>query len=681
MRLVVLTALCLLITHSAPGQNQARPDVDLQALVDEILAIQDDDINYEELYENLAQLLSDPADINQITAEQLRSLYILNERQVHAFINYRTEIGLFLSVYELQNVEGITKEVFEKISPFITVIDPASRVNKSLWHRMMGASNRYLVVRVDRTLEQKRGYREKMYAGSPNRMYTRFRASKPGDFSIGLTTEKDGGEKTTWTPSQKQYGADFISYHVQLQNKGIFKNIIVGDYQAQFGQGLTLGSAFGIGKNAEAVTTIRRPNIGFLPYTSVNEAGFFRGTAVSLSINQRITFHTMYSLRLRDGALEQDTTQEAGALASSFSYSGLHRTENELTNRNSIRENNLAGALIYQYKSLEAGLILHHTQFSTPLIRTPRVYNQFYFQGDRITNGGAFLNYNFKNFSFFSEYAHTLGEGTGITAGIVASFTSRLDMTLLYRKYDRNFQSLYSNALSENSSAQNERGIYWGWKYLFSKQYSLSGYFDMFKFPWLRYRSYMPSYGDEWLIRITYKPSRSVSMFLQAREETKVRNISSESNLYVTAPGIKRNYWINIDYTVTTGLSFRTRAQFSRYALGTNISQGMVILHDVTWQRGKISISGRYALFNTDDYDNRLYVYEKDAWLAFSFPPYFGTGVRNYIVLQYSVSRTIDIWLRWARVTYRDRTSIGSGNELIEGNDRNDVKFQTRIRF
>lgn len=674
-------SVVLLCFFSFTGMSQNQRDADLQALVDDILAIQDEDINYEDLYENLAQLLANPADLNEVTAEQLRGFYILSERQVQAFIAYRAEIGSFLSVYELQNIEGFTKDVYEKVAPFITVVDPASRLNKSLWKRIVSAPNRYVVFRVDRTVEEKRGYTDHTYAGSPERMYARFRASRPGDFSMGLTAEKDGGEKITWSPSQRQYGADFYSYHVQLQNKGRLKNFIIGDYQAQFGQGLVLGSAFGIGKNAEAVTTIRRPNVGFLPYTSVNEAGYFRGSAISLALHKRVTFHAMYSSRSRDGAIALDTTRESGSSVSSFNYSGFHRTAGELANRYSVPEKNLASVLVYTSRSVEAGVILHNTEFNVPFLRTARVYNQFQFAGDRNTNGSIFFNYTFRNFAVFSEHARTLGGGSGTVAGIIGSYTPRLDMTLLYRNYARDFQPLYSNALSENSVAQNERGFYWGWKYVFNKQYTLSGYIDLFKFPWLRYRSYAPSYGNEWLMRVTYKPSRAVSLFVQAREETKARNLPVESNLYTTAPGTKRNYWINIDYAVTPGLSFRTRAQFSRYTIGATATKGMVVLHDVTWQRGKLSVSARYALFDTDDYDNRLYVYEKDAWLAFSFPPYFGTGVRNYVVLQYSVSASVDIWLRWARVTYRDSTSIGSGNETIEGNERNDVKLQTRIRF
>jgi len=682
--LVCLGTLILSSTLSV-AQDTPRKDVNLQNLVDEILAVQSEDLNYEDLYENFAQLLSNPADLNLVTREQLQSLFFLSELQIHSILTYRTEAGPFLSVYELQTIDGINRDTFLKLAPFVAVTDLSTGFNQSLWRRILNENNNYLVVRYDRTLEEKKGYQNdtppgSRYAGSPDRLYSRFRTSRPGDFSIGFTMEKDAGEKNQWAPDRQQYGPDFLSFHGQALNKGKIKNLIVGDYQAQFGQGLIMGSAFGIGKSAEAVTTIRRPNIGFMPYTSLYEAGYFRGGALSLSINKQLTVHAMFSYRGRDGNTEEDSTTN-NTLISSITYTGLHRTVNELANRNIFQEKNIASIVNYKNKSLDAGLIIHHTEFKFPIIKTPTVYNQFYFNGSRNTNGGMFLNYSYRNFSFFSEAAHTFNQGVALTAGVIGSLTSSLDISIHYRKFDRNYQSFYSNALAESSTPQNERGLYWGWKYVANKKYSWSGYFDLFKFPWLRYRSYSPSVGSEWLVRFNYKPSRNILLFFQVAQENKVRNLSTENNLYLTAPGIKNNYWINLDYVVSPTITLKTRAQFNTYEVGTSTTRGMVLLQDITWSYRKISISGRYAIIDTDEYDNRLYVYEKDVWLAFTFPAYYGVGIKNYLLLQYAISKKIDLWLRWGYERYTDRETIGTGGETIAGNTQNDLRFQARIRF
>src|SRR5258705_1511424 len=419
---------------------------------------------------------------------------------------------------------------------------------------------------------------------------------------------------------------------------------------------------------------MRRTNLGFLPYPSVYEAGYFRGAALSYPIGKNLPLHTMASARGRDGALQQDTLPSTGDYLSAFSYTGLHRTTTELANRNAITESNLALIVQWNKKSLDAGMILHHTQFSAPLLRTPSVYNQFEFNGMNNTNAGAYLNYNFRNHAFFSEFSQTVNEGRAMVAGLLTSLTPSLETSLVYRKFDTNFYTFYGNAIAENTIPQNESGMYWGWKYSFSKKYSLAAYVNLFSFPWLKYRSYAPSDGSEWLVRFNMRPSRWLSIFLQVREETKQRNTGVVSNLYVTDNGVKRNYWINCDYAANERLTFRSRVQYSSYTLSGRTTMGMVLLQDIAYTIGRVSIAGRYALFDTEDYDNRMYAYEQDAWLSFTFPAYYGRGIRNYLLLQYRLTRKMDMWVRWGQTRYADHTTIGSGGEIITGDTRNDVK-------
>jgi hypothetical protein len=677
---------CIFSFGLLQAQDDPRKDIDPSTLVDEVFSVQDLNINYQDLYENYLQLLSNPLDLNKVKDEQLQSLYLLDVAQIQSFLTYRKEAGPFLSVYELQNIPGFTKELFLKVAPFVTVEDPSKSFNKSIFKRIVEERNNYLLMRWAQTLEQQRGYSSQTdsasrYQGSPANLYARFRVSKPGDFSLGFTLEKDAGEVIRWDPAKKYYGFDYVSVHAQVLNKGKIKNLIVGDYQAQFGQGIALGSVFGIGKNGEAVATVRRSNVGFSPYTSQYEAGYFRGAAVTYEVQRNLFLHALFSNRTRDGNIQSDTIQNTADVISSFSYTGLHRTPNELANRASISENNIATILNFKNQSIDAGLLFHQTKFNSQLVRNPTPYNQFYFNGNQNTNLGAFLNYSFRNVSFFSEWVHTLNNGNALVAGILTSLTNKLDMSFAYRNFERNFYSFYSNALAENSIPQNENGMYWGWKYSFNKKYSISGYADIFAFPWLKFRSYAPSEGSEWLLRFNYKPTKTISLFLQVREENKQRNTGNDTNLYQTSLGTRRNYWANIDYAAAPQLNFKTRVQFNTFDFNGSQTQGIVLLQDASFTKGKFSITGRYAIFDTDNFDNRLYVYERDVWLAFSFPAYNGKGTRNYVLLQYQISKNLDIWLRWAQTHFLNRNTVGSGGETIVGNTENDVKFQLRLRL
>lgn len=681
MKYLIIMSLIALSIIKVVGQEGPLREYDLEKLAERIFPIQDLDIDYGQLYENLAQILSNPIDLNKATADQLRSLYLLNENQISQILSYRAAQGNILSVYELQAIPGIDPITLELLSPFVT-IRSQDQQSGSLLERILKEENNYLILRTSRTMESKVGYDHysgtSNYAGNPNKIYNRFRVARASDFSVGFTFEKDAGEQFKWSPSNKYYGFDYNSFHLQAINKAKVENVILGDYQAQFGQGLILGGGFGIGKGAETITTIRRSNTGFLPYTSINETGFFRGLAASVKLAKGLSVHALVARNWRDGSTSTDST---GSTLSAISSTGMHRTSTEILNRKAVLESNYGMVVDYKQNNFEIGSIIHRTEFSIPISRNITPYNQFYFQGRDNTNVSVFLNYNIKNVSFFGEAAQTLDHGKAMVLGTLTSLTRLFDLALLYRNYERNFQTMYGNTLSENSTVQNESGYYLGWKYSFSKQHNLAGYTDIFQFPWLRYRGYAPSNGHEWLVRYAYQPNKETLLYVQVREESKVRNQAGESNLYQTENGRKRNLWINADYEISNWLSFKSRAQFSTYSFNSTVTKGFALIQDVNFKIKKLTFSSRYALFDTDDYDNRQYVYERDVWLAFTFPSYNGVGIRNYVLVQYALHKKVDLWLRWLRTKYVDREYIGSGNELIDADHMNELRFQARIRF
>lgn len=683
IRRLTIVFIVLSVSYTLTAQDYPRKEVELEILADQLFGFQDLDLNYQELYENMALLLSNPVNVNKANAEELRFLNLLSEYQVQNLLQYRQQNGEFLSVYELQAVPGFDLSIIYKIIPFVTVSETTRK--GSLWKRVRTEENNYLIVRYEKTLEEKAGFKESaspstQFRGNQDELYLRFRTSRPGDFSIGFTLDKDAGEEIVWNSTQRQYGFDFNSLHVQLMNKGKLKNLIIGDYQTQFGQGLQLGGSFGYGKGSETVLTTRRSTLGFLPYTSVNETGNKRGVAITYELSQSLFLSAFYSNAWRDATLANDSSEQVSAY--SFQTTGLHRNENELNNRQQIHEQNYGAILNFKKKSIDGGIIVNLLDYNLPVNRNPQPYNQFAFKGRSTYNVGVFLNYTLHNFTFFSEIAKTIEQGTGVTAGILGSVTPKLDVALHFRNYARNFESLYANAFAESSLPQNESGIYWGWKYSWNKKFSASGYADLFRFPWLRYRSYAPSEGYEWLFRFNYQPSRQVVFFIQAREESKVRNLSGEqSNTYQTEKGIKRNYWINCDYGITDKIKLKTRAQFSTFDFEGASTKGMTLLQDISIDLGRLTLTGRYALFDTDDYDNRQYVYEREVWLAYALPAYSGVGIRNYIIAEYSITKQVSVWVRFAHTQFTDRNEIGSGADTIEGNTRNDLRIQARIKF
>lgn len=674
------TIISLSLALSSRGQEPVRTDIDPARITDDIVPFQDDDNAYEELYENYLQLYAHPLDINSATTEQLRQLGILNERQIGNLVSHIQKNGKLLSIYELQSISDFDTETLHRLAPMITVVVPGSRIDGDLVKRIVGERNKYFLTRYERTLERSEGHRSTdpfdRFEGGAGRLCMRFKSSRTNEFSYGFITENDAGENFRWDPGKAWYGFDRVSWHVQLMNKGRIENLVVGDFQAQLGQGLILGTAFGTGKGGETITTVRKANTGFMPFTSLNETGNLHGAAATVRINKSIFLSPFVSATRRDAAVYFNGHR----YFSSFINSGLHRNANEMRNRKAVGEKIYGVAANVRRELLDAGVVFQQVEYEYPLEKFRSAYNQFAFRGGTNLNVSAYTNYTFGNTSFFAEGARSLPGGTAIVAGMLTSFSRQTDIACLYRHYAANFYPFYGNAFSEGTASQNERGFYFGLRHRFSRKYSFAGYADIFAFPWLKYRVYAPSKGHEFLSRFDYQPSRKALLFFQFRQEQKPVNVPRET-VYLTAPGVKRNFVVSCEYEPARNLKLKTRAQYSTVDFDGRKSDGTVLFQDVSFSSGRWSFSGRYAFFETDNFDNRHYVYERDVWSAYSLPVYEGWGLRKYGMITFRVTGALTLSCRYAKTDYRDRTEIGSGLAKINGNSRNDVKLQLVFRF
>jgi len=695
-----ISLFIFLVVFGANAQTYPRREIDIKQFVEDLFAVQDQDsdTNYEDLYEALYQLYLEPLNLNKATREELAQLFILKEYQITNLLNHIKKNGKLLSLYELQSINGFDLDTIYKILPFVTVETNENADNKPLFKRIFEEDNRYLLLRYQLQLQEEAGFTvpdslSSRYLGSRPRLYTRFRTSHSKDFSLGFTMEKDEGEQLKWQPSKNYYGADFFSYHAFFENKGRFKQIVIGDYQVQVGQSLLLAAGFNVGKGAETVQSIRRANTGIRPFTSLLEAGFLRGGAVNYNLlknkHGELDILAFGSLTKRDGNINtpdstdnDDTGSEL--FVSSIQRTGFHRTQNEVNNRATIKEGTFGGNLSFKNTSqtLQIGTTFVYNHFSVPLQRTSTTYNQFEFSGKTNYNAGFNYSYVFQNFNFFGEWAVSKSGGMGYNSGVIASLSPQISFAMQYRNFDKDFHSFYGAALNEGSRDINEQGMYWGIKVQPNRKIALAAYYDKFRFPWLRFQTDAPSEGYEYLVRLSYAFSKKISVFGQIREELKQQNApNSTSPIDFITDRKRRNYVLNIDYKAEKFIGFRSRVQYSNLNFGGTFSQGYALMQDVDFNIGKWELKTRWALFDTDDFNNRQYAFEDDVLYSFSFPAYSGKGVRQYGVLEYKFSKKLTFWLRYARTRLLDVDSIGSGSTEIQGNVSSEIRVQARVKF
>ncbi|WP_339877368.1 helix-hairpin-helix domain-containing protein [uncultured Algoriphagus sp.] len=690
--LIVLT-FCFSVSY-VKAQEPPKKEIDLESFMERLFPIQEEDLDYESIYEVLLQLYLNPMDINRANAETLSASYLLDPSQINNLLAYRAKFGFLISLYELQAIPGFNLTTIEQIQPFLTLGTGGSNQTQSFWNRVTSEEQAYFLMRHRRTWETRKGFTlpdtsstgkiSSRYLGDPNEFYLRFRIQHARDFSLGFTLDKDPGEQFTWDSKSARYGFNFFSFHFAKYYTGKWKTIALGDYQVQFGQGLVFGAGYSLGKGSETVPTVRKSSIGILPYTAAMEFGFFRGAGLTYqSGSWQSSLIASYAPRDGRASNSLDTLNTEDLTINSFNQSGLHRTESELSTKNQFRELSLGGNVQFSPKSgkLQIGSNYLFTRFNHAWIKEATLYNQFDFAGQSNHVGSVYMNYNWKNFFLFGESAVSQSGGKGNLIGFVSSLSKQIDFSLLWRKYDKEFHSFYASAFAESTRPANEQGVYLGIQIKPIPKWKINAYYDFFRFPWLRYRLYAPSKGYEWLARITFQPARNLTAFFQIREEQKDRNLSDSgepSLAYQIRPLNKINGLVSLEYQVSKEFFFRSRILFSRVDYNDKKSTGFMILQDAQYSFSKFRITGRIALFDSDDYDTRLYAFENNVLWTFSIPAFAGQGMRYYLLGQYQVNSQLTAYFRFSRTSYTDRETISSGLQEIEGDRQTETTLLLR---
>ncbi len=665
----------------------------LEKKIENIAENSSEDIDYTNIFENLTFFQEHPLDLNFAKADELQALIMMSDFQINSLIQYRQKFGKLLSIYELQAVPGFDLALIYQLLPYVKVERDLNRLNIS-FKEMIKRSSQEIFFRVSQVIEEQKGFSpisaedlldnpNARYLGSPQRLFTRYRLRYGNYLSAGFTAEKDAGEEF-FKGSQKQ-GFDFMTGHLAIQNIGKLKSLNIGDYQAQFGQGLTFWSGFAFGKTADAMN-IKRTGQGLRPYTSVNENLFLRGIATSWTLGKFELTGFFSNKKANTNAASVDSLSQDLQAFSNFNFSGFHRTPGELTDKGNIREQVFGGHVAYKLRTINIGFTGVRYDYSAPLTRTESLYNKYEFQGKSNTNIGVDYNWIYRNFNFFGELSRSANGGLATTHGLIASLDPKLSLSVLYRNFAKDYQTIYSASIAEGSRSINEKGILIGLIAKPAKFFSISAFFDRWSYPWLRYLVDAPSVGKDALAQINYTPSKTVDAYLRFRDRNRARNVTNFEDLDIDFPIAQRqrNIRFDIGYKISPSFKFRNRIEYVIFDQpNTRQEVGFLIMQDITYKplSKPVSFSFRYALFDTDGFNSRIYAYESDVLYSFSIPAYFYKGSRTYLTLEYNLTRKIDIWFRYAQFYYTNRTETGSGLTETQGPLRSDFRIQVRFKL
>lgn len=682
-KLTRVILLCFLKIVPSYAQSTAQTETLEELLEHAAEQTQEENSDQNPLLEDLLFYSLHPVALNRAKKEELQAIRLLSDIQIAQLLSHIEKNGQLLTIYELQAIEGFDLLTIQKLLPYV-YLDTANITSLLNRTGFLKNAEQTVVLRLGQVLEKQKGYSpidslaqykspNSRYIGSPQKIFAAYRF-KGKNVSMGLITEKDPGELFF----KQHSGFDFYSAHAFIHDATTKKAVAIGDYTISFGQGLTAWSGNSLGKSVEMLYAKKSAG-GIRPSTSADENRFMRGIAASYNI-RKIKGTFFYSRKRIDAKVSDTLENGEPAAISSLQQSGIHSTPSEIQGKHAVLQTLYGGNLNYSGNRASMGLTFIHDQLHLPFQSSPGFDDEKSKQQQFSTG----LDYQFivRNFLFFGETAMSDNTGIALLNGVFISLDPRLGITVLHRYYGGTYQNRFSTSFGESGSS-NEKGLYMGITANLTRFISINACFDRFEFPWLKYQVDAPSKGNDLNAQLSYLPSKKLSAVFRYRKRYQQKNTRNEIPLRYLSSVHSENYRFSISYSGTKELTLRNRIELMRYKREAETQTGYLIYQDIFYKPGSsFSATLRYALFQTDSYDSRLYEYENDIPGSYSIPSFYDRGSRSYILLNYSVTKYVEMWLRYAQTFYDNKEVISEGSlSEIQGNTKSDIKVGVKVKW
>ena len=651
---------------------QAYAETEWEKWLDDIMLDGEySEASYEELYDNLLDLQRNGININTATRQELESLPFLSEKQVMDILEYIHFHGALKSINELMSIESIDYSTRQLLQEFLYAGDKPEKGFPSLKNIMTWGKNELSLYTKIPTYERAGDASNGDYLGYPYKFWARYSFSYAKNVRIGIVASQDAGEP--FFSQSNKYGFDQYSGFIQINGLGSVESLIVGRYSVSAGMGLVMNNSFSLGKTAMLQDFGRQRN-ALRPHTSASENGYMQGAAATIRLSDAIRLTPFLSYRKTDATLNID-----GSI-SSLIYTGYHRTISELNKKNNTSLTAGGMNVRWNLEDFSLGATAVFTHINRPLSpNKSATYKKIYPEGSNFFN--ASLNYSWLHYPF-SVNGETAINANGAIATMNTlgwHLSQYLEVMGIYRFYSFNYYSLYANAFSEGGKTQNESGLYLGVRWQPKYGIDIQAYTDLAYFAWPRYGVSQSSYAIDNVVSASYKTgnwllSGKYRLHLRQKDSKSVANLSwqTEHRLRISAE------WTGGGWTSRSQLDFTSVSSTSE---SSSLSQGFMITENIGYDIGKWLIFAGGKYFNTDGYDSRLYSYERAMPHTFSFPAYYGHGIRYSLVATWSPSPTLQFTSKAGITNYFDRSTISSGQQQINASSACDIEVGMRWRW
>ncbi|RPI03570.1 MAG: helix-hairpin-helix domain-containing protein [Ignavibacteriae bacterium] len=678
MRVQTIILFCFSLVSFTRAQEQICPDtLDFgEYQTEKILesALQDDENTI--AADELTQLEDDPLNLNSASVEELHRIPMISNLIASRIVERRRQ-KQWASVHELLEIEGMTPELFSSLRRYVMIEENAAHKKKS--NNGLSINGTFLS-RMVTEIEERKGYSDGRYPGSPVKVLNRLRlsigkkrtplSSVVSELDIGFLIKKDPGEPGL---------ANFTSYFAGFSIPFLASHFIVGHYQIEAAEGLIFWKASAFGKGSDVISPARKNGSGIHPSLSSDENSFYRGFSGSMDLD-RIQVQVFYSRKPINAVLDS-----LGNI-SSILKSGLFRTESELRNQNSSRET-LIGcrAVTYPADGLKIAGTVSRTNYA----------NAFTLVGSRsgyaseLWMRGLDISWTGRTVDVFSECAFDRVNALSVIAGVMVQPASEIVLTATVRNYSPAFQSRHGNAFGEGQGqVQNEKGVYAGVRLQPVPELCFSSYYDQFEHPLPTPRLPSPSHGNDFLLLAEYSLTDRMEFgFRYKRKE--VPSVYNHNDIYGRVikgivPIVHYNYRLRSEFSSSPYLRLSSRVEWVNL-IGNGMQgaeKGLLISQGIKWSSFfPLTVQMRFTIFGTESYNSAIYEFEEDVPGVYLSPALFGRGIRWYIILRYQIYSKLYIAGKFAQTVKDGVKSIGTGSDEVNGGSQSVLSMQVEVRF
>lgn len=659
--------------------------------LEDINRITDNENDYRIIAEERDEMSQRPIDLNSSTEEEMKRIPFLNDFQRKNLGDYLKNYGEMFSMYELMAVKGFDSSLIIRIAPYIK-FQSISHSPPLTLKNMLRYGRNQLIIRAGTSFPRSNGYNmpvlmgdtggANIYPGNPYGITFRYTYSFGERLAIGFSGDKDPGEQ--FFKGEQKNGMDYYSGYLSFSAGKILKRLIIGNFRAGWGLGLTFNNGSSIGMYPGFIQEFSIGG-GIRPTQTVSESSALRGIAISLGAG-RFIINGIISYRKRDAnVITTDSLSGSASSFSSFIETGYHRTVSELNKKRKIQEFLYGGNLNFRGNFFSLGISAYSVKLSANLQPRPDLYNLYAFSGSENFVMGADFNFFYRFIRCSGEVSRSGNGSVALLAGVNLCPDPRFSAVLVYRNYPPDFQNLYSNSFRQNSNCANENGWFLSLMSNLPWRLTLNIFADFVNYPWAKYLLNQSSSGNDLGCQLGWQLNKSLNLQLRCTYSASESEIAGISDIVRTNGRLfTGNMRFNINWVVKETLTLQSRVEIKK--AGSNMqpaNYGWLLFQDVCVKtlQSRMKFVFRYSVFDCPAYEARIYAYEPDMLYGYSMPSFYGKGSRVCLLLKYPIGRHLVFYVKSALTRYTSKDVISSGPDQINANWKLDISGQVQVRL